>query len=80
MELTQHDYDERVARVAAGTGTDDDLRLIKHYEANGFSAKSGPAEKDGSTERVVRPDDDTTAPVKPTKATARGVSGFKPKD
>lgn len=36
MELTQQDLDERVDRVAAGDGTDEDRRLIQHYAREGF--------------------------------------------
>lgn len=36
MELTQQDYDARVQRAHAGIATDDDLRLIKLYEREGF--------------------------------------------
>lgn len=36
MELTQADYDERKNRVNAGSGDDEDARLVKHYEDNGF--------------------------------------------
>jgi hypothetical protein len=41
MELTQKDYDDRKARVAKGEGDDEDARLVKHYEANGFTATEG---------------------------------------
>lgn len=39
MELTQSDYEERVARVAAGTGTDEDRRLLKLYGREGFTVQ-----------------------------------------
>lgn len=45
MELTQADYEERINRRAAGQQTDEDLRLIKHYEANGFSTRDDSAGK-----------------------------------
>jgi hypothetical protein len=36
MQLTQQDYDARKARVEDGTGDDEDARLVKHYEAEGY--------------------------------------------
>lgn len=38
MELTQQDYDTRKARVDKGEGDDEDARLVKQYEAAGFTA------------------------------------------
>lgn len=43
MELTQQDYDERRARLGTPDATDEDRRLVKHYEQNGFSPKTDPA-------------------------------------
>lgn len=37
MEMTQQDYDDRKARVDAGTGDDEDARLVKEYERQGFT-------------------------------------------
>lgn len=37
MDMTQADYIERRKRTTAGTGTDEDRRLIKLYEKEGFS-------------------------------------------
>jgi len=37
MELTQADYEERKARIKEGTGDDDDARLVKLYEKEGFT-------------------------------------------
>jgi len=45
MELNQADYEARVARRAAGQQSDEDNRLIKHYEANGFSTRDDSAGK-----------------------------------
>lgn len=39
MELTQQDYEERINRRAAGQSDDEDLRLIKHYEEQGYSTR-----------------------------------------
>lgn len=36
MQLTQQDYDARKQRVEDGTGDDEDARLVKHYESEGF--------------------------------------------
>lgn len=45
--MTQDDYDERLTRVADGTADDEDRRLIKHYEREGFEP-SGDAPADAS--------------------------------
>lgn len=45
VEMTQQDYDERKTRVAAGNGTDEDLRLVKLYESQGFSVDDNSAGK-----------------------------------
>jgi len=37
MELTQADYEERKVRIEDGTGDDEDARLVKHYERQGFA-------------------------------------------
>lgn len=66
MELTQSDYDERKARVAAGNGTDEDLRLVKHYEDQGFSAQPVDEPK---ADDVARP---TYAEVDETDAKPAG--------
>lgn len=77
MELTQSDYDERVARQAAGNGTDEDLRLIKHYEDQGFSTREDSAGKreqsrdDQDGTDVIRSETGSGADVKPIKS-ARG--------
>lgn len=47
MDMTQSDYDERLTRVAEGTADDEDRRLVKHYEREGFEP-SGDAPADGS--------------------------------
>lgn len=39
MQLTQQDYNDRKARVDDDTATDEDRRLIKHYENEGFTRK-----------------------------------------
>lgn len=40
MELTQRDFEERKARVDDGTASDEDRRLVKQYEAEGYAVKS----------------------------------------
>lgn len=47
VNLTQRDYDDRKARVDAGTADDDDRRLVKHYERNGFTTKSAAPQPAG---------------------------------
>jgi hypothetical protein len=37
MKMTQQDYDARKARVDAGQGDDEDARLVKEYERQGFT-------------------------------------------
>jgi len=46
MKLTQKDYEERVARLADGTSPDpdDDRRLVKHYERQGFTVGAQPVD------------------------------------
>ncbi len=51
MELTQQDYEERKSRIDAGTASDDDRRLVKHYERQGFSLGAvNPFEQDAEVE------------------------------
>jgi len=84
MELNQADYEERINRRAAGQQTDEDNRLIKHYEANGFSTRDDSAGKQpGAT--IAAPEDapaddqrpvddaprDDTKAAKATKTTGR---------
>lgn len=40
VKLTQKDYEDRKARVEDGSADDDDRRLVKHYEREGFEVKS----------------------------------------
>lgn len=76
MELTQKDYEERINRRAAGQQTDEDLRLIKQYEANGFSTDDDSAGKRADSHTAETPDAGQTAhatqpgEVKPTKRAA----------
>lgn len=36
MELTQQDFEQRMDRRDAGQASDEDARLIEHYEREGF--------------------------------------------
>ena len=50
MKLTQSDYNERKARIDAGAATDEDRRLVEHYEREGFTADGdGKTAHDGQT-------------------------------
>lgn len=68
MKLTQKDYDTRKARVVAGTGDDEDARLVKHYEANGFTTEGSAPQPagDGTDEPGERAGD-----AAPTSTSAR---------
>lgn len=46
MEMTQQDFEDRLARVEDGTADDEDRRLVKHYRREGFTPGDEPA--DGS--------------------------------
>lgn len=49
MKLTQKDFEERVARLAAGVGDDEDRRLVKLYVREGYHegviAKAQPVDE-----------------------------------
>lgn len=66
MELTQKDFDERVARNAAGNGTDEDLRLIEHYQANGFTPNDKARAESEAQENS--PAEDNVTDIKPSRA------------
>jgi hypothetical protein len=46
MELTQQDFEERLARVDDGTADDEDQRLVRLYRNEGYVAGGEPV--DGS--------------------------------
>lgn len=52
MRMTQADHDARVARLAAGQGTDDDARLVKLYESR--ERDEAPAENASVSHAVDR--------------------------
>jgi hypothetical protein len=59
MKLTQEDYDERKDRALAGQATDEDNRLVKLYEAEGYEY-SGPVEEPESVDQEASEDEDET--------------------
>ena len=67
MELTQKDYEERINRRAAGQQTDEDLRLIKQYEANGFSTDDTSAGKRADSHTAETAHATQPGEVKPSK-------------
>ncbi|MET0916714.1 MAG: hypothetical protein ABWY81_11010 [Jiangellaceae bacterium] len=71
MELTQKDYDDRMARQAAGQATDEDLRLIKHYEEQGFSTREDSVGKQAVVDEPV-----AAEPVKSAKATRGSTAPY----
>jgi len=67
MELTQGDYEERKARTLADSGTDDDVRLVKLYEREGFKWRGSSTEKSSSStessERLTETVNQSNAPM-----------------
>ena len=63
--MTQGDYEQRKARQDAGEPTDEDLRLIKQYEREGYSCRgSNSAESPETTSTSSEPagsEDSSTA-------------------
>jgi hypothetical protein len=57
MRLTQRDYEERQARLADGTSPDpdDDRRLVKHYERQGFALGAQPVDEPAEQEPEPKP-------------------------
>lgn len=60
ITMSQRDYDERLARRTAGHETDEDLRLIKMYERDGY--------KPGATATDPEPSAGRTDVARPTHA------------
>ncbi len=58
MELTQQDFEERLARVEAGTADDEDRRLVKHYRREGYVAGDEPVDGSWLAGGQEPPDDD----------------------
>lgn len=65
MEMTQQDYEARKQRVEAGVGTDEDARLVKQYERDGYTTEP-KAEPDPA------PDTDDAAPDDGSAGRGRG--------
>jgi hypothetical protein len=61
MQMTQQDFEERLARLDDGSADDEDRRLIKHYRREGYVRGDEPV--DGSwlagQHAVVNDDTDT---------------------
>jgi len=66
MELTQDDFEDRLARVEDGTADDEDHRLVKHYRREGFEP--------GGSAPARNPFADEDAPVEYAKLTKRELS------
>ncbi len=84
MEYTQHDYEARKDRQDAGAADDEDNRLLKQYEAAGFSrAKGGPI-NDPNSPDVDAPDsgkyDGYTQRDAASEAKARGLTATGTRD
>jgi hypothetical protein len=62
MQMTQADYNDRKRRVDAGTGDDEDARLVKQYEEAGYTAEGkAPNQPEPATAAVpIRADGDVT--------------------
>lgn len=67
MELTQQDYEERKGRQLADEASDDDRRLIKLYEREGFvwpgSSTANPSDSTPNAEPSNEEQSPSTAPT-----------------
>jgi len=70
MELTQEDYEERKSRVETGMGDDDDARLVKLYEREGFTW-DGRAMETSSGSTPSKPKRNTSASRSSARTTPR---------
>lgn len=68
MDLTQKDYDERKKRLNEGGDNDEDRRLVKLYESEGFEPSKGVPDNSGTPAAV----NDTDAGKGGQGATAPG--------
>ena len=80
MKMTQKDYDERAARIAAGQGDDEDRRLVEHYEREGFGPERTDSDSEeqaheSATPTAVEAGTPTEGATKPTKTTRGRVRG-----
>lgn len=86
MELNQADYEERKRRVDAGEGDDDDQRLVKLYEREGYTCRPGGSPSGGSSTSTPSSGDESgksrrsTARTteKPSKTSETGDGGVPP--
>lgn len=67
ITMSQRDYDERLARRTAGHETDEDNRLIKMYEKDGY--------KPGATATDPAPAADRSDVARPTHAADKDAEG-----
>ncbi len=49
-KLSQQDYEERKSRQSDGTASDEDLRLVKHYEREGYECRGSNSETSSAPE------------------------------
>lgn len=79
MELTRKDFKERAARVADGTADDEDARLVKHYQRQGFKVEDAevsdptpPANPTATSTRKPEPDPEPDDAPPPAGRRGRG--------
>lgn len=70
MRMTKKDHEERLARLAAGQGNDEDRRLVKLYESQEHDE---PAAGHASVSHSVALDDGGQAVDEPRPARRRGT-------
>lgn len=61
MQMTQADYNDRKRRVDNGEGDDEDARLVKQYEAEGYTVE-------GKADNQPTPAPETTPSAVPIRA------------
>lgn len=76
MESTQQDFEDRKARIDAGTGSDEDRRLVKQYEKQGF-AVGGAQQADRAPDASRPADVDADAADAEDKTSGRGRTNRK---
>lgn len=62
MKLTQADYEERKARMDAGAADDEDARLVKLYEREGFSWDGSNTGKSSDSTKSNESSNETDSP------------------
>jgi hypothetical protein len=69
MDMSQQDYDARKQRIEGGTATDEDRRLVKQYEKEGYTW--GGTRTAGSSEETPKtPSGDAAGPSSTAPTTA----------